>query len=130
MITSADQKAINDLYNIAYKSVPAALKKDLEKVAAQTKLKDVTDLNVSSVLVRAKLVSANSVSTKAETRYIVKLKDGANAKSFKTKAQSKSAGIESINPLKQSAASFDNMFVIQLDDSNGKASARHLLKVK
>lgn len=121
MITSADQKAINDLYSIAYKSVPAALKKDLEKVAAQTKLKDVTDLNVSSVLVRAKLVSANSVSTKAETRYIVKLKDGANAKSFKTKAQSKSASIESINPLKQSAASFDNMFVIQLDDSNGKS---------
>ncbi|MEK6446616.1 S8 family peptidase [Priestia aryabhattai] len=121
MITSADQKAINDLYSIAYKSVPAALKKDLEKVAAQTKLKDVTDLNVSSVLVRAKLVSANSVSTKAETRYIVKLKDGANAKSFKTKAQSKSTGIESINPLKQSAASFDNMFVIQLDDSNAKS---------
>jgi cell wall-associated protease len=121
MITSADQKAINDLYSIAYKSVPAALKKDLEKVAAQTKLKDVTDLNVSSVLVRAKLVSANSVSTKAETRYIVKLKDGANAKSFKTKAQSKSASIESINPLKQSAASFDNMFVIQLDDSNAKS---------
>ncbi|MEH7326158.1 peptidase S8 [Priestia megaterium] len=121
MITSADQKAINDLYNTAYKSVPAALKKDLEKVAAQSKLKDVTDLNVSSVLVRAKLVSANSVSTKAETRYIVKLKDGANAKSFKTKAQSKSASIESINPLKQSAASFDNMFVIQLDDSNAKS---------
>src|SRR6478752_4096705 len=86
MITSADQKAINDLYSIAYKSVPTALKKDLEKVAAQTKLKD-----------------------------------GANAKSFKTKAQSKSASIESINPLKQSAASFDNMFVIQLDDSNAKS---------
>lgn len=94
-ITNDDQKAISRLYETARASVPEPLKKQLDQVAKDIGIEQLTGSKVSAVLEKAGMATASS--SAPENRYIVKLKEGKKPGSFKSKAQS--SGVQALEPL-------------------------------
>ncbi|MGR3207576.1 S8 family serine peptidase [Bacillus glycinifermentans] len=123
-VTKEDQKAILSLYSAARDAVPESLKKQLDQIAEDIDIANLTGSKVSTILAKAGLADSAAAST-PENRYIVKLKDGKNASSFSSKA--KAYGADSVDSFKKSKTAFKNMYVVELEqnDSDGyKAAAK------
>ena len=114
IITKKDQEAINNLYKISRDSVPESLKKQLDKIASDMGISNLTNLNVSTIINKAGLASSDE-NAEIKNRYIVKLKDGYTLNKFKSKANS--FDVKSINPLNGGNSIFEDMVVVQLNDN-------------
>lgn len=122
-ITNDDQKAISSLYETARESVPESLKKQLDQVAKDIGIEQLTGSKVSAVLEKAGMATASS--SAPEKRYIVKLKDGKKLSSFKSKAQS--SGVKALEPLGKNKTEFKDMYVVEMKESRSagfKAAAK------
>lgn len=123
-VTKEDQKAILSLYSAARDAVPESLKKQLDQIAEDIDIANLTGSKVSAILTKAGLADSTAASA-PENRYIVKLKDGKNVSSFSSKA--KAYGADSVDSFKKSKTAFKNMYVVELEqnDSDGyKAAAK------
>ncbi len=122
-MTNDDQKAISSLYETARASVPESLKKQLDQVAKDIGIEQLTGSKVSAVLEKAGMATASS--SAPEKRYIVKLKDGKKLSSFKSKAQS--SGVKALEPLGKNKTEFKDMYVVEMKESRSagfKAAAK------
>ncbi|WRP06373.1 Ig-like domain-containing protein [Rossellomorea aquimaris] len=114
-ISSKEQEAINSLYTIAHDSVPSPLKKQLEDATKNVDITNLTNSSVSQVISKAGLVSNNST---AESRFIVKIKDGKSQSSAMSKM--KSYGVKSVDSIAHDESESDDLFVVELNDDKGR----------
>ncbi|WP_042354185.1 S8 family peptidase [Bacillus rubiinfantis] len=119
-LTAKDQAAINELYKIVLKYVPEQLKQEVEKIAKELGITNLTGKTVSQIL-------ANSDMTLSQTdtnRVIIKLKDGENL-SKTAKLAMKSV---SMKALKANDNELENTFVID-GGKNSQTLATQLNKL-
>ncbi|MCM3653247.1 cell wall-binding repeat-containing protein [Metabacillus litoralis] len=119
-ITSKDQEAINRLYASALDSVPAYLKKEMEKTGKQTGISNLTNSTVEAILKKAGLALPKASDS---SRLIVKLKEGKKLSAIQSKI--KSYGIQSVDKLDVKPTALPNTYVVE---TNSNTSASKMVK--
>ncbi|MCR8850570.1 peptidase S8 [Rossellomorea sp. SC111] len=117
-ISSSEQKAIQNLYTIAYESAPDSLQKQLENVTNKVDISSLANSSVSQVITKAGLVTT---STSDPSRLIVKIKDGKSQTAALSKM--KTYGVQSTKALSQGKDTSENLVVVNLEDQDGKYAA-------
>lgn len=124
-LTKEDQQAINDLYEITMKSVPASLKGKISRIAREAGLSKLAGKPVANVLRDTDLYPANSDANKL----IIKMKKGKSLKSLSTKVAAYGVKSKSVSALKTSSTSFKDMYVAKADNQSPNTLAKKLNKL-
>jgi cell wall-associated protease len=109
-ISSAEQKAIQTLYKIAYEAVPGTLQKQMDSALTGIDLTNISSTQVSALLDQTGLIKSASVE---DQKLIIKVKDDKSAS--KVMAKVKSYGVESVAPLNQQT---NQLLVVDLKEND------------
>lgn len=117
-ISSSEQIAIQNLYIIAYDSVPASLQKQLENATNKVDISSLANSSVSQVITKTGLVTKT---TSDPSKLIVKIKDGKSQTAALSKMET--YGVQAMKPLSQGKNKPENLVVVDLGDQDGKYAA-------
>nr|WP_273848123.1 Ig-like domain-containing protein [Halalkalibacter alkalisediminis] len=121
-----EQESINRLYQLAIDAVPYSLQTEMKKFNEQVNLEKMEELRLSTILDKAEIAPATSKAT--QNKVIVKLKEGKNISSFKTKTE-KFSNKSTTTSFKAKDSLFENMFIMEVENDNQASISSKQMKM-
>lgn len=119
VITSADQKAVNELYALALNVAPKKLSDELVQIGDSIDIGNLTGKSVITVMKPTDYMITDTSFNKV----IVKVRNGATL----SKANTTGTGIQSVSEFESAAPKFDQFYVVDLKAGMSAASANQTL---